>query len=40
MQIVSSEDNLHEMSKPFFREKIKKYFKILPAENFTQHDKH
>ena len=36
MQIVSSGDNLHEMSKPVFWETYKKYFNISAAENFTQ----
>ena len=37
MQIVSKEDNLHEMSKLFFLGKIrKKYFKRRSAEIFTQ----
>ena len=34
MLIVSSGDNLHEMSKHFLKKG--KYFKISPAENFTQ----
>ena len=34
MQIVN---NLHEMSNPIFYEK---YFKMLPAEIFTQHAKY
>ena len=29
MQIVSSEDNLHEMSKPIFWEKLDKIFRIV-----------
>ena len=38
MQIVSSGNNLHEMSKPIFLEKQKKsYFKIPSAEIFSQH---
>ena len=36
MQIVSSGDNLHEMSKPVFWEKYKIYFNMLSGENFTQ----
>ena len=40
MQIVSSGDNLHEMSKTIFRGKKKEYFKMLSAEIFTQHAKH
>ena len=36
MQIVSNGDNLHEMLKPVFWEKKKKYFKMSSAENFTQ----
>ena len=36
MQIVSTGDNLHEMSKPVFLEKKKKYFSMSSAENFTQ----
>ena len=35
MQIVTSGDNLHEMSTPVFREKKEKYFKMPSAENFT-----
>ena len=35
MQIVSIEDNLHEMSKPVFCEKIK-YFSMSSVENFTE----
>ena len=36
MQIVSIGDNLHEMSKPVFLEKInKKYVSMSSAENFT-----
>ena len=31
-----SGDNLHEMLKPVFWEKKKKYFKMSSAENFTQ----
>ena len=37
MQIVSSGDNLHEMSDPVFWENKKKYFNMLSAEIFTQH---
>ena len=37
MQIVSSGDNLHEMSKPIFWEKGGKYFIMSSAEIFTQH---
>ena len=38
MQIVSSGDNLHEMSNPVFWEnkKKKKYFDMSSAENLTQ----
>ena len=36
MQIVSTGDNLHEMSNPALGGNISKYFKMLPAENFTQ----
>ena len=38
MQIVFTEDNLHEILKPvFWRKKIrKKDFEISSAENFTQ----
>ena len=36
MQIVSSGDNFHEMSKPVFWEKCAKYFKMLLLEIFTQ----
>ena len=36
MQIVSSGDNLHEMSNPVFLEKLEKYFKMSSAENSTQ----
>ena len=36
MQIVSSGDNLHEMPKPAFWEKLEKYFNMSSAENFTQ----
>ena len=39
MQIVSNGDNLHEMSKPVFLENQIKYFKMVSAENFTQHAK-
>ena len=39
MQVVSTGDNLHEMSKPVFWEKQEKYFKMLSAENFTQRAK-
>ena len=35
MQIVSSEHNLHEMSKPVFWEIKEKYIKMSSAENFT-----
>ena len=41
MQIVSTGDNLHEMSKLFSGKNKKKiYFKILPAEIFTQNAQH
>ena len=36
MQIVSSGDNLHEMSKPILQEKWEKYLKMLSAGIFTQ----
>ena len=36
MQIVSTGDNLHEMSKPVFWERLEKYFNVLSAENFSQ----
>ena len=39
MQIVSSGDNLHEMSNPIFCEKQAKYSKMSSAEFFTQHAK-
>ena len=32
MQIVSSGDNLHELSKPIFWEKSENYFKMSSAE--------
>ena len=35
-QIVSIGDNLHEMSNPVSWEKYEKYFRMSPAENFTQ----
>ena len=38
MQIVSSGDNLHEMSKSVFWEKLENYFKM-SAEIFTKHTK-
>ena len=38
MQIVSSGDNLHEMSNSIFWEKKEEnHFKMSSAENFTQH---
>ena len=37
MQIVSLGDNLHEMPKHIFWEKRENYFKMLPAEIFTNH---
>ena len=41
MQIVSTGDNLHEMSNPvFWKKKKKKYFSMSSAENFTQNAKH
>ena len=40
MQIVSSGDNLHEMSKSIFWEKIRKIFQMSSAEIFTQLAKH
>ena len=39
MQIVSSWGSLHEMSKPIFREKTRKYLTMSSAENFTQNAK-
>ena len=36
MQIVSNEDNMHEMSSPVFWEIKKKYFKLSSVEIFTQ----
>ena len=39
MQIVSTADNLHEMSNPIFYENKEKYFKMFYAEIFTQHAK-
>ena len=38
MQIVSLGDNLHEMSDPISRKKIR-HFKMSSAEMFTQHAK-
>ena len=40
LQIVSIGDNLHEMLKPIFWEKLEKYFDKLSTENFTQSTKH
>ena len=40
MQIVSIGDNLQEMPKPVFWEKLEKNFNMSSAENFTQHAKH
>ena len=40
MQIVSTGDNLHEMSKHVFKENKKKYFNMMSAENFTQSANH
>ena len=40
MQIVSKGDSLHEMSNPLSWKKYEKYFKMSPAENFTQSTKH
>ena len=40
MQIVSLGDNLHEMSNPFFGGKIRLYFQMSSAENFTHNAKH
>ena len=37
MQIVSSGDNLHEMSNLIFWDKQEKYFKMSSAEIITQH---
>ena len=39
MQIVSIEDNLHEMSNPIFWKKEEKYFNMSSADNFTQSSK-
>ena len=36
MQIVSSGDNLHEISNSIFWEIQEKYFNVSSAENFTQ----
>ena len=36
MQIVSTGDNLHEMSNPVFLGKKEKHFKMSSAEIFTQ----
>ena len=36
MQIVSTGDNLHEMTKPVFLGKEKKYFNMPSAEKLTQ----
>ena len=36
MQIVSNGDNLHEISKPVFRDKYEKYFKMSSVEFYTQ----
>ena len=36
MQIVSTGDNLHEMSNPVFWEQEEKYLNMPSAENFTQ----
>ena len=36
MQIVSTRNNLHEMSNPSSWEKYEKYFKMSSAENCTQ----
>ena len=36
MQIISSGDNLHELSNLVFWENRKKYFKISYAEKFNQ----
>ena len=38
MQIVSLEDNMHEMSKPIFF--LGKIFRNIVCLNFTQHTKH
>ena len=40
MQIVSTGDNLHEMSKPVFWEKYEKYFNMSSAVSFTLCAKH
>ena len=39
MQIVSTGDNLHKMSKSVSGKNKKKYFKMLSAETFTQNAK-
>ena len=39
MKIVSFRDNLHEVSNPISLLKKEKYFKMSPAEIFTQHIK-
>ena len=36
MQIVNYGDNLHEVWKPIFREKISKIFQMSSAEKFTR----
>ena len=36
MQIVSTEDNLHEISNPVSWEKEEKYFKMSSTGNFSQ----
>ena len=39
MQIVSFDDNLHNVSKPIFWKKKAKYFKMSSADIFTQNAK-
>ena len=39
MQIASSGDNLHEMSKPICLGKKEKHIEVSSAQNFTQHAK-
>ena len=40
MQTASLEDNLHELSKYYFLEKVRKYFKMLSAKILTLLAKH
>ena len=37
--MVSLRNNLHEVSKAIFWEKMRQYFKMSPAEIFAQHAK-